>query len=831
MRRRILPWILVTTLLAAALGGGVYWWALRDMPDVESLLSQRQPPSVRVTDRHGRLLYEALPETGGRHRQIPLEEIPAGLIHATIATEDSRFYQNPGVDLAAILRAGWTYLRGEGQLSGGSTLTQQVARNLLLGQDERTERSLRRKLREMVLAWQITRRYSKDQILELYLNQTYYGGLAYGVEAAAQTFFGKPVSELDLAENALLAGLPQAPALYNPFSDPEAAEARQATVLERMETEGYLTAAERELAEREPLIFSTAPYPLEAPHFVLMALNVVDRLGFDPQQYQGLEIRTSLDLDWQRQAERAVTHHLNNLRQSEDGLGHNVHNAALVALDPRSGEILAMVGSPDYGDAANSGAINMALAARQPGSALKPLVYAAALDPKRPAPWTAATMILDVQTTFRTHEGLLYVPENYDRQEHGPVLVREALASSLNIPAVAALDEVGLERLFNLGSQLGITTLGDPHDYDLSLALGGGAVQLLELTAAYGAFANGGFAVQPKSILEVRAGDGTVIYQAEPPARRRVLDERVAWLISDILSDNEARRLGFGPHSILNLDRPAAVKTGTTTNFHDNWTVGYTPDIVTGVWAGNADYRPMREVDGLSGAAPIWHQFMRTVLAGPEQTFSRPEGLVRVEVCSLSGLLPGEACPYRRQEWFIAGTEPNAPDSFYRQVSIDLVSGGLAQADTPPERRRNALALDLPAEAYAWARSEGLTLLADLERATAKPASQENHEKAGALGAHGLRLISPADGSVFRLAANFDPQAQRIRLEAAAGETLQEVTIWLDGRQLATLQQPPYAIWWALEPGEHQAWVEAVDAAGQRLQSETITFEVQAGPP
>ncbi|HSO27453.1 MAG TPA: penicillin-binding protein 1C [Anaerolineales bacterium] len=746
--------VLILLLLAGG-GAGVFLRLTYDLPDVGVLENHRQTPSIRVTDRYGRLLYEALPEVGGRHQPVTLADLPTELIEATIATEDSRFYQNPGVDPAAIARAVWMHFSAGAPLTGGSTLTQQLARNLLLDADERVERSLHRKLREMYLAWQLTRRYTKDEILALYLNQTYYGGLAYGVEAAAQTMFAKPAAELDLAEAALLAGLPQAPARYNPLVDPQAARDRQAIVLQRMEAEGYITAAERALAQREPLNLSPAPYPMQAPHFALMVLNEIDRLGIKADEYGGLTVQTSLDLDWQRQAERAIQRHLETLSRSEDALGHNVHNAALVALDPSSGEILALVGNPDYNDAANNGAVNMALAPRQPGSALKPLVYAAAFDPQRPAPWTAATMILDVRTVFRTHDGLLYTPENYDRREHGPVLAREALASSLNIPAVATLDHVGLEALFQLANTLGLSTLGDPHEYDLSLALGGGAVRLLELTGAYGAFANGGFGVHPVSILQVRAGDGTVLVEAGPPPRQRALDERVAWLISDILSDNAARRIGFGAHSLLNLDRPAAVKTGTTTNFHDNWAVGYTPDVVVGVWVGNADYRPMRAVDGLSGAAPIWHQFMRAVLTGqPEQSFARPDGLVQVEVCRLSGLLPSPACPYRQPEWFIAGTEPREIDHFYVQVDRNQAGGGPADA-------QSILALDLPLEAQPWARGAGLTLLADLATLP-RPSEQPSAAPSAA-----LRVLTPPNGSVFRLAQGFDTQAQRIRLEAA----------------------------------------------------------------
>ena len=371
--------------------------------------------------------------------------------------------------------------------------------------------------------------------------------------------------------------------------------------------------------------------------------------------------------------------------EGQKSLSHNVNNAALVAIDPQSGAILAMVGSPDYGDADHAGAVNMALAPRQPGSALKPLIYAAAFDPGQPRPWTAATMLLDVTTSFVTHDGLSYTPANYDNLEHGPVLARDALGSSLNIPAVLTLDHIHLSTLFDLASRLGITTLNDPDRYDLSLALGGGEVSLLQLTAAYAALDHHGARVEPFSILEIRGMDGVVLYQARPAAAVQIIDPRVAWLISDILSDDAARSIGFGRNSMLHIDRPAAVKTGTTTNFHDNWTIGYTPELVVGVWAGNASHEAMRQVTGLTGAAPIWHQFIRTVLEGrPAKQFERPDGLVQVQVCSLSGLLPTPACPYRRFEWFVDGTQPTRADTFYQTMELDAATGLLASSATPP---------------------------------------------------------------------------------------------------------------------------------------------------
>jgi penicillin-binding protein 1C len=831
-------WRTTLTLLSLTLVGLGILGTVRlvaDLPALETLSAQLNPPSVRITDRNGRILYEVLGQEGGRHVVVPLESIPLALRQATIATEDRSFYDNPGVDFVGIARALWINLTTRLQdqqnetLVGGSTITQQVARNLLLSAEERGQRSLYRKLREALLAWKLTRTYSKDEILALYLNQTYYGGLTYGVEAASQTFFGKPVSHLDLAECALLAGMPQAPSLYNPFTDPEAAKERQRVVLGLMEKVGFIDEQQRALAEREQLIFASTPYPVQAPHFVMMVRAILDGI-FTPDQiflHGGLVVRTTLDLDWQGHAERAVARHLADLQSSESGLGHNVNNASLVALDPTSNQILALVGSPDFFDATSSGAINMAIAPRQPGSALKPILYAAAMDPppslrdgQSTEPWTAATMLLDVSTSFVTHDGKAYTPANYDQEEHGPVLVREALASSLNIPAVITLDHIGIPGLFQQASALGITTLQDPEQYDLSLALGGGAVRLLELTAAYGAFANGGYRVTPISILDVQDLQGNTLYTAPSVSNLRVLDERLAWLISDILSDNDARRIGFGPHSVLRIDRSAAVKTGTTSNFHDNWTVGYTPDLVVGVWVGNTSYEPMRDVNGLTGAAPIWHQFMRTVLSGsPLQPFVRPQGIVQEEVCFLSGLLPTPACPYRRLEWFIDGTQPTEPDHVYREVQIDTASGRLADADTPPERRYTTTVLDLPPEAHPWAHAEGITLLSDLLTDFRAETSLDR--------APSLHLTSPSHGSVYRLSPGLDADAQRIVVEAMSEVQLDEISLWMDGILLTRFEEGPYRLWWPLSEGPHEVWAEGISQNGEPVTSERVVFTVE----
>ncbi len=796
-RGRALVFLSIALALFAA-------WIFSGLPSLDSLPERLHQPSIRITDREGRVLYELLPPEEGRHAVVSFEVIPQCMKDATVAVEDKNFYQHPGVDLSGILRALWLDLRGGQIISGGSTITQQVARNLLLEPHERFERSLRRKLREAALAWLLERRYSKDEILALYLNQMYYGGLAYGIEAASQTYFGKSVSDLLLPECALLAGLPQAPGLYNPYTHPDLAKERQTVVLGLMRQQGYLSAQQEQDALAAPLSFNPAPYPIQAPHFVWLIEDQLDQLFLEGQLdlHRSLVVRTTLDLDAQRVAEAVITRHLARLRAQSGGLSRHVDNAALVALDPRNGEVLALVGSVDYFDASIHGAVNMAASPRQTGSAFKPFLYALALDPARPSPWTAATVILDVSTTFTTRDGAPYTPLNYDYQEHGPVSVREALASSLNVPAVVTLQEVGIEPTIELATRLGMTTLSNPQDYDLSLALGGGQVSLLELSAAYAAFANRGVYRGIQTLLEVRDAEGNLLYT--PPQRTplQVFDPRVAWLISDILSDDEARVTGFGRNSTLKLDRTAAVKTGTTTNFHDNWTIGYTPSLLVGVWVGNSDYQPMRDVSGLTGAAPIWHDTMRGLLQGqPNQPFERPPDMLRLAVCDLSGLLPTPACQHIRQEWFIPGTQPTRLDNVYVQAGFD------------PLTSLPLVVLDLPPQAYPWARANGLPLLA------------EDGGVSAADQAVSLILTSPRPNTTYRLTSSIAASAQQLLLEALAEPAVHPVTFWVDGRWQATVSEPPYQAWWPLQVGVHTIWAQGrVD--GQTIQSEAVQITV-----
>lgn len=773
--------------------------------------------SVKILDREGRLLYESAGPRDAHYTYVPLSQIPASLRLAVIATEDASFYSNPGIDPAGILRAALADLRGASLRQGGSTITQQLARNLYFPPEERSSTSPWRKLKEVVLALRLNRSLSKDQILEQYLNRAYFGNLAYGVEAAARTYFGKSVRDLDLAESALLAGLLQSPADYDPFTRLDSARARQQVVLQRMADEAYITEAQAEAAAAEPIALSRTPFPIEAPHFVAWVRDQLpDLVGEDAIAAGGLRVYTSLDLDLQQAAELAVERHLRLLKE------HNVTDAAAVVIDPATGAVLAMVGSAGYFDEEIDGAINMALAPRQPGSAIKPVIYAAALE----SGFTPATPLLDVPAFLPTRQNDPYSPSNYDATFHGVVPLREALASSYNVPAVRVLSAIGVDTAVRLGQRLGLTTLKDPSRYDLSFALGGGEVRLLDLTAAYAAFASGGRRVDPVAVMRVEDGKGRLLYEAPPQARARVVSPQTAYLLTDILSDNDARAPGFGLYSPLVIGRPAAAKTGTTTDFRDNWTVGYTPSRAAGVWVGNADGSPMKRVSGIDGAGPIWHDIMVAAHQGaPAQPFPEPEGISRVAVCLPSGLLPTPYCPRQRTELFAAGTEPSRPDDYYRPVLVCAASGraaaGAAPTDCPGGVSQQVFAF-VPPEAIPWARAAGVALppVPPYSAGAPEPGSASD----GTPGA--VTLAYPADGSVFHLTRDLRAEDQALLIEALPSSAPAFTELYVDETPVARLEEPPYRAAWPLVPGVHRLSARVVDNAGNEAWSAAATVTV-----
>ncbi len=864
-RRRKFTTIFITIviLVILALTVIVDQWLLVDLPRPDELYQYTTAPSTKIYDRNGTLLYEITDPHQGLHTPLTLDDIPRHCANATIATEDASFYRNPGVDAWAILRALYINVKGGEVLSGGSTITQQLARNLLLSPEERSQISLTRKLREAILAWRLARTYSKDEILTLYLNETYYGNLAYGIEAASRTYFGKHTAELDLAECAMLAGLPQSPANYNPLENPDTARARQSIVLDLMAKQGLINVEEANSARTEKLGFAAIPFPIKAPHFVMYIRGQLERTyGLEAIYRQGLQVYTTVDLNVQNAAQHIVRYRLAELTKQKDGQPpRNIRNAAVVVLEPHTGEVLAMLGSPDYFDPRIDGAVNATMATRQPGSSIKPITYAAAFDPDVAAingypPLTAASMMVDVRTAFVTQEGQPYVPENYDRTWRGPVLLRQALASSYNLIAVKVLDYVGLESMIGLARSTGITTF-DNKNFGLALTLGGGEVRLLELTAAYGVFANGGRRVEPVTMTRITNHQGQVIYQLPPGLNPgpQVIDPRTAHLITSILSDNYARRSTFGAGSPLNLTRPAAAKTGTTQDWRDNWTVGYTPDWVVGVWAGNADNEPMRHISGVTGAAPIWHDLMEELHKGrPVHDFARPAGMVEKTICADNGLLPVERsnvqtfnvqpvnnsqftihnsqfpapCSHTLTELFIAGTEPQRLDDWHQSIALDRRNGLRAGTGCDLDFVTFQTFTLYPAEAHAWAKKQGIpqppTAYSPLcpnqqmtDNGQISPAPLLPRSPA-------LVFTSPDQGSVFRLVPNIPADKQKIRVSVRPtdGVSLRQVKLLINGHPLAEGSETL----WQMSPGSYMFEAVAVDTAGQEVRANQVTVKV-----
>lgn len=664
---------------AAAAGSYVYANWSRELETgitrLESVTSGERETfeTSRILDRNGRLLWEIFGE--GKRTQIPLEQIPPHLIQATIAVEDDTFYENIGLDAPSLVAAVVANFRNpQGRPVGGSTITQQLVRHIAFDYDERASVSYNRKLKEIVLAWRMTQDFSKDDILAMYLNEIYYGNLAYGVEAAAQTYFGKSAADLTLGEATLLAGLPQSPVELDPLTNLEAAKERQWLVLNLMISEGFIDRAQAEAAYLEPLNFAAQEVSLQAPHFAVYARQQLEEMyGAEMVANGGLRVTTSLDLDFQRLAEQLARQHVSQIDPAK-----NLTNAALVAMKPGTGEILAMVGSVDYQNEAIDGHVNVTLTPQQPGSSIKPLTYALALSPVDGGEprWTAADILWDVEVDYEQFNGETYSPVNYDGRFHGPVRLRDALANSYNIPAVLLLQDVGVPRLLEFGRALGLGTwTGDSSNYGLSLTLGGGEVTPLDITAAYGTLANNGNRVAPVSILKVERSDGEVLYEYQPEQPQRAIDERVAYLISNILDDDRARVPAMGSPNPMELPFPAAAKTGTTNDYRDNWTMGYTPGLVVGVWTGNTDNSPMIDISGLTGAAPLWSSFMQAVYSNsdfvgrlavngqqPPSDFIRPAGLVEKPICALnSAALSSTECAPAGSELFLESALPPTP--------------------------------------------------------------------------------------------------------------------------------------------------------------------------
>lgn len=651
-----------------------FFWGL---PSPTQLTTMQYPISSKIFDRNGKLLYEIYVDQN--RTPIELSQLPEQVKWATISSEDKDFYKHHGFSLRGIGRAMLNIVFLQ-KLQGGSTITQQLVKNALLT----PERTLKRKIREFILTLAVETVYPKDKILEMYLNHVPYGGTAWGIESAARTYFGKSAINLTLSEASLLAGLPASPTRYSPFgAHPELARERQKWVLERMIENKKISPQQAQEAENQPLVFAPPATGIKAPHFVMYVKEqLVEKYGQRVVEQGGLRVRTSLDLEIQDFTQTAVASEVAKLKSA------NASNGAALVTRPKTGEILAMVGSKDYFAKDIQGNFNVTTALRQPGSAIKPINYALGLETKK---ITLATVFNDIPTCFRVTNQPLYCPTNYDRNFRGPIQVRFALGNSINIPAVKILTLNTLTEFIPFANKMGLITLTDPKNYGLSLTLGGGEVRMTDMATAFGVFANQGIKQNLVSVLKVEDYTGRTLEETKIIEGERILPMEIAYLISHALLDNNARSMIFGPSSYLTIKGhpEVSVKTGTTNDKRDNWTIGYNPDVLVTTWVGNNDNKPMSAIaSGVTGASPVWNKIMTKILKDKKQNWPlKPEGVVGSQICNLSGKSPGESGCQTRYEYFLEGTTPTETENLKTFAEIDKTTGQLVTDKTPPENK------------------------------------------------------------------------------------------------------------------------------------------------
>ncbi len=625
-----------------------FWFLiLRTLPSPYELAKRDQEISTKIYDRNGILLYKIYKDVN--RTPVTLSQIPSYAIFATLAAEDAEFYTHPGFSIKGITRAFIKNIR-EGKLSGGSTITQQLVKNALLT----PEKTILRKIKELILSILVEIVYSKNQILEMYLNEVSYGGTAYGIQEASQLYFGKDVKDISLSEAALLASLPKSPSKYNPFgNNPELAFDRQKEILNLMVINKFITQEEAIKASEEEIIFVPNRIDIKAPHFVMYVKEILENeYGEEMVEKGGLEVTTTLDYEIQKMAEETVLSEISKLGN------YHVTNGASLVINPKTGEILAMVGSKDYFDIQNGGNFNVTTALRQPGSSIKVINYAYALEHG----YTLATILEDSPVSFSVPGSPIYSPKNYDGKYRGKISLRNALAESRNIPAVKVLASFGVTKMIEQGEKMGITTWSNPSNYGLSLTLGGGEVKLIDLAQVYSTIADYGQKAEIFPILEVKNSKGKVLEKnTNFKTTEKILNEKVAFLLIDVLKDNKARTPAFGANSQLVIKNhpEVAVKTGTSNNLKDNLTVGFNQDFLVAVWVGNNDSSPMSYISsGITGAAPIFNRIMTNLLKDKKSvSWEKPNGLVKISICSLTGTLPCTGCP-TISEYFLEETKP-----------------------------------------------------------------------------------------------------------------------------------------------------------------------------
>jgi penicillin-binding protein 1C len=709
--------------------------------------------SLSLVDRHNTLLREILSDEGGRCRWVALGEVSPDLLRATVVAEDRAFYLHPGVNPFAIARALVQNIRYGQIVSGASTISQQVVRNIF-----RHRRTIFSKLYEILLALRLEHTISKEKILTQYLNRIYYGNQAYGIAAASKLYFDKPPADLSLAEAAFLAGLPRSPTALNPYLHFKEAKKRQEHILFQMHKNGDIDRDRWKRAKEEGFQLISARKNFRAPHFCDFVLSQV------PSSVRGTisRIHTTCDYTIQKRIETLVKVHIEALEEK------NISNAAVIVLDNVSGEILSMVGSKDFFDERHDGQVNGAISLRQPGSTLKPFTYSLAME----RGMTAAEILEDRDFYYPTPEGS-YSPRNYDEKFHGAVRLRHALACSYNVPAVSLLERLGADLLYQRLKQLGFVSLDkSPIHYGVGLTLGNGEVTLLELVRAYSTLARGGLYFGEKSIIKCFDSEGKIIIRKKGEKSRRIFSNEIAFIISDILSDRDARIPAFGYLSPLNLPFDCAVKTGTSVDFRDNWTIGYTPRYTVGVWVGNFDAAPMFNISGVTGCGPLFKDIMLLLEnKNSDIKFAEAKDVMKAKICPLSGKLATEFCPGAMEEIFITGTELQE----------------YCQVHTADESAKDLIAF------------------------------REDE----------FRIVFPQDRDMFKLDPVLRQEFQRIKLEAVIPTDMEidSVEWWINDQKIADSAYP-FAVYWHLKPGQHTIGAIAVREK-KKLKSASIEIRVE----
>jgi membrane peptidoglycan carboxypeptidase len=817
----------------------VFAYFSRQLPNPNVLQERSDELSTRYYDRNDQLIFE---QFGEKNRTlIKISEINQDVVKATLAAEDAEFYQHKGFSFRGIARAVKNTLTGEG-LQGGSTLTQQVIKNTLLSQ----ERTATRKIKELILSLQLENRYTKEEIIQLYLNETPYGGQNYGIYSAAKAYFNKDPKNLTLSESAYLAGLPQRPSYYSQFgTNPESGIERRNYVLSLMRERGwagpdgkryFINQEDYEKARNEELSFDTAKIPLLAPHFVFYTKQYLsDILTPELVENGGLRIKTSLDQNIHKLAEETI---YNEVEASKASL--NFWNGAMVVIDPKTGQILTMIGSKGYNlEAEPSGCtsgivgengckfdpyVNVATSLRQPGSAIKPITYATMLSKG----YSAAFPFLDVQTKFDgSAPGVPYVPVNYDGQYRGPMSLRKSLANSLNIPAVKALKIVGIDSMINQAEKMGITSFTDRQRYGLAITLGGVEARLLDLTGAYSVFAAKGEFRRPTPIIEVSNSRGDVIYRPTEPVTR-ALDEGVAFIISDILSDDGARADLFGTGSLLSIPgHQVAVKTGTTDEKRDNYAIGFTPSVVAGVWVGNSNNDAMNPyvASGISGASPIWNTFMKTYLKDKTaEKFEAPKNVKKINVDRLTGMLPYEGND-TRSEWFMENSLPTARSSWYEKLEICKLDGRIANQgckDAGETEVRDFIRIRAERDEWQYSVDEWV------KKAKGGDSKYYPPTMTSQLKFDGDKVENKdevAVGIVDFKDNDKVPLDFRLKVETSAYNEIDRINFYMDGSKVAEDQSEPFGYTFSLRAsqiGKHEFEVSATDKKGNKGKKKII---------